>query len=194
MIRSARAKCKLHAVAAGRGVKAAGVAQKGGRPRPFLEEWLLARIHHVGRQFPGRLANAVSYLCPAHRNTLDLAAVPAVRPYLDCPSHRCLAHGTAKKHMVTRWRGGVAVGADGLMIEVHLCRRKALSMVRRALHAHAQNSSKWRTKCARPWSDQLIRHALFTRAAVDGEGLQLVTRSTIKCESTQTVRSLLASG
>jgi 3-deoxy-7-phosphoheptulonate synthase len=62
------------------------------------------------------------------RNTLDLAAVPAVRRISHLPVVIDPSHGTGKNYMVTPLaRAGVAVGADGLIIEVHNQPERALS-------------------------------------------------------------------
>jgi 3-deoxy-7-phosphoheptulonate synthase len=62
------------------------------------------------------------------RNTLDLAAVPAVRAVSHLPVIVDPSHGTGKSYMVGPLaRAGVAVGADGLIIEVHNQPERALS-------------------------------------------------------------------
>jgi len=54
------------------------------------------------------------------RNTLDLSAIPAVRRISHLPVIVDPSHGTGRNFMVTPLaRAGVAVGADGLIIEVH---------------------------------------------------------------------------
>src|SRR5258707_4616281 len=54
------------------------------------------------------------------RNTLDLAAIPAIRRLSHLPVIVDPSHGTGKNYMVTPLaRAGVAVGADGLIVEVH---------------------------------------------------------------------------
>src|SRR5438270_10837735 len=54
------------------------------------------------------------------RNTLDLAAVPAVRRISHLPVIVDAADGTGRSYMVTPLaRAGAAVGDDGLMVEVH---------------------------------------------------------------------------
>ena len=59
---------------------------------------------------------------------LDLAAVPAVRRISHLPVIVDASHGTGKNYMVTPLaRAGVAVGADGLMVEVHDQPDRALS-------------------------------------------------------------------
>lgn len=61
------------------------------------------------------------------RNTLDLSVVPAISRVSHLPVVVDPSHGTGHNHMVTPLaRAGVAVGADGLLIEVHPCPEKAL--------------------------------------------------------------------
>jgi 3-deoxy-7-phosphoheptulonate synthase len=62
------------------------------------------------------------------RNTLDLAVVPAVKKRSHLPIFVDPSHGTWKRHKVLPLsRAAVAVGADGLLIEVHHEPEKALS-------------------------------------------------------------------
>src|ERR1700690_1436211 len=62
------------------------------------------------------------------RNTLDLSIVPAVQRASHLPIIVDPSHGTGKRNMVLPLaRAAVAVGADGLMIEVHHQPDKALS-------------------------------------------------------------------
>jgi 3-deoxy-7-phosphoheptulonate synthase len=62
------------------------------------------------------------------RNTLDLAVVPAVKKRSHLPILVDPSHGTGKRHKVLPLsRAAVAVGADGLLIEVHHEPDKALS-------------------------------------------------------------------
>jgi len=68
------------------------------------------------------------------RNTLDLASVPAIRRISHLPVIVDPSHGTGTAYMVTPLaRAGVAVGADGLMIEVHNQPELALSDSAQAL-------------------------------------------------------------
>lgn len=54
------------------------------------------------------------------RNTLDLSLVPAVRDQSHLPVFVDPSHGTGRRDKVVPMaRAGLAVGADGLMIEVH---------------------------------------------------------------------------
>jgi 3-deoxy-7-phosphoheptulonate synthase len=62
------------------------------------------------------------------RNTLDLSIVPAVKQISHLPIIVDPSHGTGKRHKVAPMsRASVAVGADGLIIEVHDQPEKALS-------------------------------------------------------------------
>jgi len=62
------------------------------------------------------------------RNTLDLSIVPAVQRLSHLPILVDPSHGTGKRNKVLPLaRAAVAVGADGLMIEVHHQPEKALS-------------------------------------------------------------------
>jgi 3-deoxy-7-phosphoheptulonate synthase len=62
------------------------------------------------------------------RNTLDLAVVPAVKKRSHLPIMVDPSHGTGKRHKVLPLSlAAVAVGADGLLVEVHHEPEKALS-------------------------------------------------------------------
>jgi 3-deoxy-7-phosphoheptulonate synthase len=61
------------------------------------------------------------------RNTMDLSIVPAIHRATHLPVIVDPSHGTGHNYMVTPMaRAGVAVGADGLLIEVHPCPEEAL--------------------------------------------------------------------
>ncbi|HET7749191.1 MAG TPA: 3-deoxy-7-phosphoheptulonate synthase, partial [Terriglobales bacterium] len=62
------------------------------------------------------------------RNTLDLSLIPAVQRLSHLPILVDPSHGTGKRNKVTPLsRAAVAVGADGLMVEVHNNPDRALS-------------------------------------------------------------------
>src|SRR5205823_5881120 len=95
-----------------------------------LEEWLLAAEYIMGE------GNYNIVLCERGvrtfvqhtRNTLDLAAVPAVRRISHLPVVVDPSHGTGKNYLVGPLaRAAVAVGTDGLIIEVHNQPELALS-------------------------------------------------------------------
>ena len=61
------------------------------------------------------------------RNTLDLSVVPALHKISHLPVIVDPSHGTGRNYLVDPLaRAGVAVGADGLIIEVHPCPEEAL--------------------------------------------------------------------
>lgn len=87
-----------------------------------LDEWLLAAeyIMSEGNYQVVMCERGIRTFAQHTRNTLDLSAVPAVRRISHLPVIVDPSHGTGKNYMVTPLaRAGVAVGADGLIIEVH---------------------------------------------------------------------------
>jgi len=103
----------------------------------MLDEWLLAAeyIMAEGNYQVVLCERGVRTFAQHTRNTLDLAAVPAVRRISHLPVIVDPSHGTGKNFMVTPLaRAGVAVGADGLMIEVHDQPERALSDGAQALN------------------------------------------------------------
>src|SRR5919201_2161308 len=95
-----------------------------------LEEWLLAAeyIMAEGNYNVILCERGVRTFAQHTRNTLDLAAVPAVRRISHLPVLVDPSHGTGKNYMVMPLaRAGVAAGADGLIIEVHNHPERALS-------------------------------------------------------------------
>ncbi len=95
-----------------------------------LEEWLLAAEYVMteGNYQVVLCERGVRTFAQHTRNTLDLAAVPAVRRISHLPVIVDAAHGTGRSYMVTPLaRAGVAVGADGIMVEVHSRPDEALS-------------------------------------------------------------------
>jgi 3-deoxy-7-phosphoheptulonate synthase len=95
-----------------------------------LDEWLLAAeyIMAEGNYQIVLCERGIRTFAQHTRNTLDLAAIPAVRRISHLPVIIDPSHGTGKNFMVTPLaRAGVAVGADGLIIEVHDQPEHALS-------------------------------------------------------------------
>jgi 3-deoxy-7-phosphoheptulonate synthase len=95
-----------------------------------LDEWLLAAeyIMSEGNYNVVLCERGIRTFAQHARNTLDLAVIPAVRRISHLPVVVDPSHGTGKNYMVTPLaRAGVAVGADGLIIEVHDQPERALS-------------------------------------------------------------------
>lgn len=87
-----------------------------------LDEWLLAAeyIMSEGNYQIILCERGIRTFAQHTRNTMDLAAIPAVRRISHLPVIVDPSHGTGKNFMVTPLaRAGVAVGADGLIVEVH---------------------------------------------------------------------------
>ena len=95
-----------------------------------LDEWLLAAeyIMSEGNYQVVLCERGIRTFAQHTRNTLDLAVIPAVRRVSHLPVIVDPSHGTGKNYMVTPLaRAGVAVGADGLIVEVHDQPSQALS-------------------------------------------------------------------
>ena len=95
-----------------------------------LDEWLLAAeyIMSEGNYNVVLCERGVRTFADHTRNTLDLSIVPAVQRLSHLPIVVDPSHGTGKRNKVTPLsRAAVAVGADGLIVEVHNNPDKALS-------------------------------------------------------------------
>jgi 3-deoxy-7-phosphoheptulonate synthase len=95
-----------------------------------LEEFLLA-AEYILKQGNERVIlceRGIRTFEHATRNTLDLNAVPVLKRHSHLPVIVDPSHGTGHWWMVP-WmsKAAVAVGADGLLVEVHCNPRKALS-------------------------------------------------------------------
>ena len=87
-----------------------------------LEEFLMAAeyILSEGNYNVALCERGVRTFADHTRNTLDLSLVPAVQRLSHLPILVDPSHGTGKRNKVTPLsRAAVAVGADGLMVEVH---------------------------------------------------------------------------
>src|ERR1700689_3138146 len=87
-----------------------------------LEEFLMAAeyILSEGNYKVALCERGVRTFADHTRNTLDLSVVPAVQRLSHLPIFVDPSHGTGKRNKVTPLsRAAVAVGADGLMVEVH---------------------------------------------------------------------------
>jgi 3-deoxy-7-phosphoheptulonate synthase len=99
-------------------------------PSATIKEWLLAAEYLLA----GGNANVV--LCErgiktfetATRNTLDLSAIALAKELSHLPVVADPSHGTGVRSLVPPMsKAAAAVGADGLIIEVHPCPERALS-------------------------------------------------------------------
>jgi 3-deoxy-7-phosphoheptulonate synthase len=95
-----------------------------------LEELLMAAeyIMSEGNYNVALCERGVRTFADHTRNTLDLSLIPAVQRLSHLPILVDPSHGTGKRNKVTPLsRGAVAVGADGLIVEVHHDPDRALS-------------------------------------------------------------------
>jgi len=87
-----------------------------------VDEWLLAAeyIMSEGNYQVVLCERGVRTFAQHTRNTLDLGAIPAIRRISHLPIVVDASHAAGKSHFVGPLaRAGIAVGADGVMVEVH---------------------------------------------------------------------------
>src|SRR6476469_5422626 len=95
-----------------------------------VEEWLMAAEYVVSSGNPNVILceRGIRTFETFTRNTMDLAAVPLLRRLTHLPIVVDPSHATGKRWLVKPLAiGGVAVGADGVMVEVHPNPDEALS-------------------------------------------------------------------
>jgi 3-deoxy-7-phosphoheptulonate synthase len=95
-----------------------------------IEEWLMAAEYIVSSGNPNVILceRGIRTFETYTRNTMDLAAVPLLHHLTHLPVIVDPSHATGKRWLVKPLAmGGVAVGADGVMVEVHPRPDEALS-------------------------------------------------------------------
>lgn len=99
-------------------------------PSATVKEWLLAAEYLLagGNDQVVLCERGIKTFESEMRNTFDLAAVALARDLSHLPVIADPSHGTGKQSLIASVsRAAVAVGADGLIIEVHPCPERALS-------------------------------------------------------------------
>lgn len=99
-------------------------------PSATVKEWLLAAEYLLagGNRNVVLCERGIKTFETETRNTIDLAAVALARDLSHLPVMADPSHGTGKQSLIGAVsRAAVAVGADGLIIEVHPCPERALS-------------------------------------------------------------------
>jgi 3-deoxy-7-phosphoheptulonate synthase len=102
-----------------------------------IEELLLAAVYvlNKGNDRVMFCERGIRTFENATRNTLDLSAVPLLKRMSHLPVIVDPSHGTGHWWMVPAMcKGAVAVGADGLLVEVHCSPQEALSDGPQSLH------------------------------------------------------------
>ena len=95
-----------------------------------VEEWLMAAEYIVSSGNPNVILceRGIRTFETYTRNTMDLAAVPLLHHLTHLPVIVDPSHATGKRWLVKPLAlGGIAVGADGVMVEVHPDPQAALS-------------------------------------------------------------------
>ena len=99
-------------------------------PSATIKEWLLAAEYLLagGNQNVVLCERGIKTFETETRNTLDLSAVALAQELSHLPVIADPSHGTGRRSLVGALsRAAIAVGADGLIIEVHPCPERALS-------------------------------------------------------------------
>src|SRR5947209_8879138 len=99
-------------------------------PSANVKEWLLAAEYLLsgGNSRVVLCERGIKTFETEPRNTMALAAVALVRELSHLPVIADPSHGTGKQSLIAAVsRAAVAIGADGLSVEVHPCPERALS-------------------------------------------------------------------
>ena len=99
-------------------------------PSATVKEWLLAAEYLLagGNHEVVLCERGIKTFETATRNTLDLAAVALVKELSHLPVLADPSHGTGLRSLIVPMsKAAAAVGADGLIVEVHPCPERALS-------------------------------------------------------------------
>jgi 3-deoxy-7-phosphoheptulonate synthase len=104
-----------------------------------IKEWLMAAeyIMSKGNQNVILCERGIRTFETSTRNTLDLSAVPVLKQITHLPVIVDPSHGVGKWTLVSPMaKAAIAVGADGLMIEVHTNPEEAMSDGEQSLRPH----------------------------------------------------------
>jgi len=99
-------------------------------PSASVKEWLLAAEYLLsgGNTEVVLCERGIKTFETGMRNTFDLAAVALAKELSHLPVVADPSHGTGKQSLIGAVsRAAIAVGADGLIVEVHPCPERALS-------------------------------------------------------------------
>jgi 3-deoxy-7-phosphoheptulonate synthase len=99
-------------------------------PSATVKEWLLAAEYLLsgGNDQVALCERGIKTFETGMRNTFDLAAVALAKELSHLPVVADPSHGTGKQSLIGAVsRAAIAVGADGIIVEVHPCPERALS-------------------------------------------------------------------
>jgi 3-deoxy-7-phosphoheptulonate synthase len=99
-------------------------------PSATVKEWLLAAEYLLsgGNHNVVLCERGIKTFETETRNTIDLAAVALARELSHLPVIADPSHGTGRQSLIAAVsRAAIAVGADGIIVEVHPCPERALS-------------------------------------------------------------------
>jgi 3-deoxy-7-phosphoheptulonate synthase len=99
-------------------------------PSASVKEWLLAAEYLLAGGNPNVVLceRGIKTFETETRNTLDLASLALARELSHLPVIADPSHGTGRRSLIAPMsRAAAAMGADGLMVEVHPCPERALS-------------------------------------------------------------------
>src|SRR5215471_3449086 len=99
-------------------------------PSALVKEWLLAAEYLLagGNSQVVLCERGIKTFETATRNTIDLASIALAKELSHLPVIADPSHGTGKQSLIGAVsRAALAVGADGLIVEVHRCPERALS-------------------------------------------------------------------
>jgi 3-deoxy-7-phosphoheptulonate synthase len=99
-------------------------------PAATVKEWLLAAEYLLAGGNPNVVLceRGIKTFEPETRNTLDLAAVALAKELSHLPVIADPSHGTGRRSLIGALSAAaLAVGADGIIVEVHPCPERALS-------------------------------------------------------------------
>jgi 3-deoxy-7-phosphoheptulonate synthase len=99
-------------------------------PSAIVKEWLLAAEYLLsgGNSQVVLCERGIKTFETATRNTIDLAGIALAKELSHLPVIADPSHGTGKQSLIgSVSRAAIAVGADGIIVEVHPCPERALS-------------------------------------------------------------------
>lgn len=99
-------------------------------PSASVKEWLLAAEYLLAGGNPDVVLceRGIKTFETETRNTLDLAAIALARELSHLPVIADPSHGTGRRSLIAPTsRAAAALGADGIIVEVHPCPERALS-------------------------------------------------------------------